>query len=93
MLNLDHLAVLHEHLTALTRPYALAVLTTLAEQPLTVEQLAQHLDISGSTLNQTLMALRKARMIKLQKQEAYFVYIISNPQVKQLLVQIEKIYA
>jgi ArsR family transcriptional regulator, virulence genes transcriptional regulator len=92
MLNLDNLALLHEHLTALTRPHALAVLSALSDQALTVDQLAQHLNISGTALNQALMALRKARMITLQKQEQHFVYVISNVQVDQLLQQLNHIY-
>jgi DNA-binding transcriptional ArsR family regulator len=92
MLDLDHLALLHEHLTALTRPNALAVLSALAEQAMTVDQLTQSLHISGTQLNQALMALRKARMITLQKQEQHFVYMISQEQVRQLLQQLNQIY-
>lgn len=93
MLNLDNLALLHEHLTALTRPHALAVLSALSDQALTVEQLEQQLALGGTNLNQALMVLRKARMITLQKQDATFVYMISNTQVKQLFNQLNQIYA
>lgn len=93
MLNLDNLALLNEHLTTLTRPHALTVLCALSDQELSVEQLSQQLNLSGHHLNQVLMILRKARMISLQKHDAHFVYSISNIQVKQLLLQIGKIYA
>ena len=92
MLNEDHLALLQEHLIALTRPNTLAVLSALADQALSVEQLSEQLNLTGAGLNQALTALRKARMITLVKQDISFVYVISNEKVKQLLMQLNQIY-
>lgn len=92
MLNVDHLALLQEHLIALTRPHTLVVLSALSDQALTVEQLSAQLNLSGTALNQALMALRKARMITLIKQDTDFVYVMSNEKVKQLFIQIHQIY-
>lgn len=66
---------------ALNDPKRLLLLLTLGEQPRTVSELCQLLDLAQSNVSQHLAILRDRGLVEASRQGSYVIYRLRYPQI------------
>jgi ArsR family transcriptional regulator, virulence genes transcriptional regulator len=70
----------------------LMILCTLLEHPLSVSELNQQIPLSQSALSQHLHTLRKAQLVKTEKNGVSVIYSVNGDQSIQILHTLKNIF-
>lgn len=78
---------------ALSSPARLEILELLAQAPRTVETLATEVDQSVANTSHHLQALKRAHLVKTERDGQHIIYALAGPDVAALLVQLQAVAA
>jgi DNA-binding transcriptional ArsR family regulator len=79
-------------LKAVSHPGRLQILCSLVENELNVTQVTEICELSQSQVSQFLNRLQREGILSHRKENGHTYYSVSNPKVKKLIRQLNKIF-